>query len=139
MIDSIKQTDDVKQLQLSYGRCANSAGFFEDFYQNFFNSSPLIRVRFKNTDMKAQMALLRHGLAHLIMYAGGSRAAEMKVDRLANSHSRNQLSIEPWMYKNWIKALLTTVKKHDPNLDQNLHSNWENALSMGIAKMISAF
>ncbi|UXP33190.1 globin [Reichenbachiella agarivorans] len=128
----------MKSLQLSYGRCASSPLFFKDFYDNFFNSSPLIKQKFIDTDMDAQRGLLRHGLSHLIMYAGGSHAAEMKVDRLAHSHSKTQLDIQPWMYDYWIKALMTTVKMHDRKFDESLSAIWEGALKMGIEKMIKA-
>ena len=131
--------DVTTQLKLSYGRCASSPGFFDDFYQNFFNSSPLIRVRFDKTDMKAQKELLRHGLSHLIMFAGGSRAAEIKVDRLAESHSKKNLDIQPWMYKNWMKALMVTVKKHDLKYDENVQNLWESAIEKGVQKMTSGY
>lgn len=131
-------TEKVTQVKLSYGRCAVSPKFFEDFYDDFMDSSPLIRARFENTDMEVQRALLRHGLSHLIMYAAGSHAAGMKVDRLADSHARGKLDIQPWMYDHWIESLIRTVPRHDKKANAQLLLVWKEMIQMGVDKMISA-
>lgn len=128
---------DVAQLRLSYGRCVASPEFFDDFYDIFQASSPAIRERFVNTDMDKQKELLRHGLSHLIMFAGGSKAAEMKVDHLAHTHDRNHLNIEPWMYKEWLEALKKTVELHDKRLTPELMEMWKLSVQKGIDRMIA--
>ncbi|PIB36768.1 hypothetical protein BFP72_15850 [Reichenbachiella sp. 5M10] len=130
-------TEKVTQVKLSYGRCAVSPKFFEDFYDDFMDSSPLIRARFENTDMEAQRALLRHGLSHLIMYAAGSHAAGMKVDRLADSHAKGKLDIQPWMYRHWIDSLLRTVQNHDRKADDLLLLVWKETVQHGVDKMVA--
>ena len=55
----MKAPDIVMQ---SYGRCCASASFFDDFYQQFLQSSPEVRAKFTNTDMPAQKLLLRQGI-----------------------------------------------------------------------------
>ncbi|MCV9388024.1 hypothetical protein [Reichenbachiella ulvae] len=129
---------DINQVRLSYGRCVASPTFFDDFYQFFQSSSPAVKDRFKNTDMVKQKDLLRHGLSHLIMFAGGSKSAEMKVEQLSTSHDKDHMNIPGWMYRNWLDALLRTVKLHDKKMTQELDAQWKSVLQLGIDKMIAA-
>ncbi len=124
-------------VRLSYGRCVLSPNFFQDFYDTFQAKSPEIRKRFENTDMKSQMALLRNGLTHLIMYAEGSSASKMKVERLATSHDAQHMNIPSWMYDHWVSALMVTIQNHDPEINGVLIKQWHDALIMGINYMIS--
>ncbi len=129
---------DINQVRLSYGRCVASSQFFEDFYHFFLDSSPAVKDKFKNTDMEKQKSLLRHGLSHLIMFAGGSKSAEMKVEQLSKSHDKEHLNIPGWMYKNWIDALLRTVKIYDKKLTDPVLELWKSVLQQGIDRMKAA-
>lgn len=126
---------DIGAVKLSFGRCVVSPAFFDDFYELLMKDSPLIKERFKDTDMKAQMALLRNGLTHLLRYAEGSEAAKLKVHHLAESHDADHLNIPDWMYEKWVEALLKTIEKHDHKITKELLSKWKLALQEGINYM----
>jgi hypothetical protein len=83
------------QVSQSYGRCCLSSGFFDDFYQTFFNSSPRVRAKFANTDMAKQKSLLRDGITYMIMFFDGSGVAASKVTRLAASQGPAQYRARP--------------------------------------------
>jgi len=127
------------EVRLSLGRCTLSPAFFDDFYVQFLESSPLIKERFENTDMTAQKALLRNGLSHLIKYSEGSKAADMKLHRLAESHNRSAMDIPAWMYEKWLEALLAAVKKHDAKISDDLLDHWKQALNKGIDYMVKQY
>ncbi|UXX80544.1 globin [Reichenbachiella carrageenanivorans] len=131
--------EQLNQLKLSYGRCTVSPKFFDDFYQIFFASSPAIQERFKNTDMEAQKALLRHGLSHLIKFAVGSHAAELKVNRLAESHDRTHMDIPAWMYEKWIESLIKAISIHDKKINDRLIDQWNQTMQVGINYMIAKY
>ncbi|WP_157484886.1 globin domain-containing protein [Gilvimarinus polysaccharolyticus] len=114
----------------SYGRCCNSDSFFVDFYDNFMSSSDEIRALFVDTDMKQQRHLLRNGIMQLILHARGMPAT--KLEALGESHSRGGYNIKPHWYRDWLKALIATLKKHDREFDQNIEQAWVSALTPGI-------
>lgn len=127
--------EEFQKVRLSYGRCAMSPLFFEDFYDNFFASSPDIAPLFEKTDMEKQKKLLQQGITYMIMYAGGSGSAEVRVNELGESHSRKYMNIKPEMYKLWISAVLKTVKTHDEYADEKLLFLWREVLSVGVERM----
>jgi len=109
----------------------------DEFYESFLATSPLIKQKFKDTDMQAQKDLLRHGLSYLIMYSSNSGSAKMKLDRLGETHNKQNLNIEPWMYDKWVEALLKTVERNDRKVTDELLASWKDALQRGIQHMIS--
>ena len=113
--------------------------FFDDFYADFTSSSPAIRAKFEKTDFSKQKALLRQGIAYLIMFNSGSASAGSAINKLTQSHSRSQLNIEPAMYELWLGALLRTIRKHDPQFTPELAADWRTVLGKGIAKMKSGW
>lgn len=128
-----------QRVQQSYGRCCMSPSFFSDFYTDFIGTSPQIRAKFVNTDFKKQNALLRQGIAFLIMYNAGSATATSAINRLGQSHAKGALNIDPSMYELWIGALMRTVKKHDRQYTPLLDAEWRKVLNKGIASMKSAY
>lgn len=63
----------------SYGRCCASDGFFDSFYERFLASSPEVRGKFANTDMKGQKLLLRQGILNVVLYARGMPSSKLKA------------------------------------------------------------
>ena len=123
----------------SFGRCCVSEKFFDDFYDTFFKSSPRAREKFKDTDMARQKGLLRDAIAFMIMFFDGSSVATAKVDKLASSHSRARLNIEPELYKFWLESLMIAVARHDPRLDPELDRAWRAVMGKGIAALLAGY
>jgi hemoglobin-like flavoprotein len=129
--------DDVAQ---SYGRCCNSEGFFDDFYDAFLKSSPKIAPMFAKTDMAKQKQLLRSGISMLLMYSkGGNIISEKTMERLGASHSRNGYNVTPDLYPFWVKSLLETIKKHDKKFSPELEAAWKQELNKGISYLCSKY
>lgn len=126
----LHMTDDNLVFQ-SYGRCCKSTMFFDDFYSTFLASSPEISEKFANTNMEAQKHLLRAGILNLVMYARGLPQTKLKA--LADSHSRSKLDIKPHLYDYWLESLLSTIRKHDTQIDPEGLDAWRRILSKGIA------
>lgn len=122
-------TDDNLVFQ-SYGRCCKHPEFFDDFYTTFLASSPEVTEKFVHTDMVAQKQLLRAGILNLVLYARG--LPPTKLQALAESHSRGRLDIKPHLYDLWIKALLDTIRRHDPEIDEAGMRAWDRVLGKGV-------
>ncbi len=121
----------------SYGRCCASPGFFDDFYQRFLASSPVIRAKFAATDMLAQKHLLRAGILNLVLHARGMSDAKLRA--LGQSHSRGGFDIRPELYDLWLDALLQTVAEHDREVRPEDLTAWREVLGKGIALIKSCY
>ena len=121
----------------SYGRCCNNESFFIDFYDRFMGSSEAARALFKNTDMPAQRHLLRNGIMQLVLHARGLPATKLKA--LGESHSRKGYNIRPEWYGLWLEALLVTLRKHDPEFDDDTALAWRRAIEPGIELIRGAY
>ncbi len=130
----MNSTDRVMQ---SYGRCCASPDFFDKFYNNFLASSPSIRERFVNTDMRSQKDLLRSGIMNLVLYARGM--SDAKLRHLGQSHSRSALNIHPDLYGLWLESLLQTVKEHDLKVTTEDLVAWREVLEDGISLIKSYY
>jgi len=126
----------VASIQRSYGTCCLKRDFFDDFYDAFVASSPAVGAKFTKTDMRKQKELLRSSISWLIMYAGDNPLGKAKIHELGKSHSRSRLNIGPEMYGFWLSSFLQTVKKHDPQADQNA---WRQVLTVGIEAMKACY
>lgn len=123
----------------SFGRCCVREKFFDDFYDAFFKSSARAGEKFKDTDMARQKGLLRDAIAFMIMFFDGSSVATAKVDKLAASHSRARLNIEPDLYEFWLESLMVAVARHDPRFDAELDRAWRAVMGKGIAALVAGY
>ena len=114
----------------SYGRCCNKDQFFVDFYEEFMSSSPSIKARFVGVDMKQQRHLLRNGIMQLVLHSRGM--SDSKLRDLAKSHSRAGYDINPAWYDHWLNALMSTIKRHDPQYTGDIERAWRSAIMPGI-------
>jgi len=121
----------------SYGRCCNNEHFFIDFYDRFMGSSEAIRALFQHTDMPAQRHLLRNGIMQLVLHARGM--PDTKLRALGCSHSRKGYNIRPEWYGLWLDALLVTLRKYDPEFDDDTALAWRRAIEPGIELIRGAY
>ncbi len=121
----------------SYGRCILKPGFLDRFYELFLAQSPKIAQKFKHTNMEAQKKVLKTGLANMIAYAQGKPSGKIVIDRLAKSHSRDQLDIPPQMYPLWTNSLIKALSEYDRKWTPETQVAWKELLDIGV-KAISA-
>lgn len=121
--------DSYDDLHQSYGRCLQSGGFIERFYDIFLESHPEVATAFANTDFHRQRRLLRRSLTNSIMYAAGSDIVSSEVHGMAEAHSRHgRAPVPPQLYGYWLKSLMIAIREHDPQINPVLESRWEKAL-----------
>lgn len=116
------------------GRSAEGKNFFDAFYQNFIAASPVVREKFKNTDMKRQRAMLEKSL-HYVAYLFTSYEIYSYIQEIAVLHSRKNLNIQPELYDLWLETLIQTVRDFDPDFDADVELAWRLSLARGIAYM----
>lgn len=108
--------------------------FFSCFYHFFLASSEDVREKFTNTDMAKQQRMLKKSFYSLLaFYASGS--VDSVLERIGESHSRDQLNIAPYFYDLWLDCLIKTVTKFDPDFSPEVELAWRLVLSPGITYM----
>lgn len=112
--------------------------FFQHFYQNFMAESPAVRHKFRNTDWKRQITLLKNMVLYLQRYYETGQANE-RLQAIATSHSRTGYDITSELYDQWLHAFLKTLRECDPKWSKKVESGWVEVLTPGIDYMRSHY
>ena len=104
--------------------------FFDEFYDSFFESSPVIHELFKNTDFGKQKDLLREGIEIMILYADGTESGKERLKKIAVIHKKMKLT--PGLYDFWRDTLIDTLAKNDPEFSEEHRTAWVAVLNNGI-------
>ena len=129
--------DDIRKIKRSYSRCfIGDKNLIDGFYEVFLDSHPDIATMFKNSDFKQQKLLLRQGINCMIMFTEGVFAGNFCLEEIKVSHNKKHLNIHPSYYPLWKDSLLTSLKKYDPQFDDELLALWNQTIDKGI-KFIS--
>ncbi len=125
--------DDLTKVKRSYSRCfIGDKNLIDGFYEVFLNSHPDIAEMFKNTNFKQQKLLLRQGINCMIMFTEGAFAGSFCLDEIKISHNRKHLNIHPRYYPHWKNSLITSLKKYDPQFDNELLTLWNQVIDKGV-------
>ena len=116
----------------SMGRCIFHGNLVERFYEIFLDSDPKIKPMFANTDMEKQKQLLDHGLSLAILYVSGHAMGKRGLQRLRESHSRNNLNVSPELYPFWKQSLIQAVTELDPEYTDDIGRAWDEVLQQAI-------
>lgn len=117
----------------SLERCGLRPGFIERFYEIFVGSSAEVAAKFRNTDMRQQVALLRVSLYGMMHASWGKPEGHAHLERIAMMHSRTgRAPIPPALYDLWLDCLLKAVREYDPWLDDATERAWRELLAPGI-------
>ena len=129
----------LAEVKESYSRCCVNPRFFDLFYENFLRSHPTIAPMFAKTDMTKQKSLLRQGVSMMFMHLGGNSVGTTGIDRIAESHSKKKLNIDPNLYDYWINSLVKSVKECDPKITPTLEVEWKKVLRSGVDRIVAQY
>ena len=131
----------VETLRASLKRCLAKPDFLLDFYGIFMASSPEVREKFKDTDLKRQTEVLAETLWVVALAAESAPGSPAWRDlpRLAEKHSRGHLDIRPGLYDQWLDCLVDAGRRHDPLFSREVEKAWRETLAVGIEYMRSRY
>lgn len=121
----------------SYQRCQETPGFFEAFYQHFFDNCPEARPMFARTDFSRQHKLLQHAIGLLLAYDQEPAGGPNLLARVAERHGRNDLKVDPSQYDVFVESLIHTAATFDPQFSAETGKAWHEATSKGVAYLKS--
>ncbi len=121
----------------SFEHCLAKEGFLPRFYELFTASSPEVRDKFKDTDLRRQAWILRKSLYVLTMASVGTGEARDELIRLGNSHGPRGLNIPAALYDLWLECLLRAVEEFDANWSPEVERSWREMLGPHIAVLKS--
>lgn len=129
----------LAEVKQSYSRACLNPKFFDRFYEIFLASDSRIKPMFAKTDFKKQKEDLRTGLAMLLAHLEGKTAGTMTVNRIAQSHSKKNLNIDPNLYQFWIDSLVKAVRECDQKCTPDLERAWHKCLRSGVDFIVSQY
>jgi hemoglobin-like flavoprotein len=113
---------------------SQSDDFFEDFYQGFIASSPEVATAFANSDMQKQRSMLKKSLVFLASSSAGHDATPY-LAQVARRHGTADANIPPHLYDVWLECLIDSVRRFDPQFDDETELAWRLVLGHGITYM----
>ena len=125
----------VEQFRESYNRVLlgtlSDRDFFDAFYERFIESSPIVKEKFKNTDMAKQKKILMESMFHLLDFFA-TREFSSHMRRIARTHSKSEKNISPELYDLWLEVLIKTLREFDTEFNKDIELAWRLVLSPGI-------
>jgi hemoglobin-like flavoprotein len=112
----------------------NDKSFFDAFYENFINASPIVADHFRNTDMNQQKKMLEKSFYSLFIFYATNNANDY-LEKIAERHSKSHANVSPQLYDLWLECLIKTVADYDPLFDADIELSWRVVLSSGITYM----
>ncbi len=131
-------TDSRRLLNMSYQRAIspNYESFFNRFYDNLISSNPEIAGLFSNTDMDRQYKMLMQSMTYITSFTEENESKE-ELSRIAEFHSKDNLSLSTDMYGLWLESLIKTVKEYDPEFNSQVEAAWRKIMLPGLEHMKS--
>ena len=111
----------------------NSDEFFDRFYLNFINSSPLVKAAFHNTNMDNQKRMLKTAITHMVIFFTSKKANQYLIT-IAAMHKDNY-GINIKLYETFISSLIDTLEEFDPKFNNQTAVAWRITLAPGIEFM----
>lgn len=137
-VSFVAVTDSIQKFVDSYARVGardlETGNFFDAFYKQFVNSSPIVADKFRNTDMDRQRDMLKVSLDHMVYFAIDREETE-EIARVAGVHSKSRTDIPHQLYELWLESLLATVARFDDEYDAEVEAAWREALGPAIEYM----
>lgn len=131
-------TDYLEHFQNSYQRVMRAEqygkDFFAAFYAAFIANDERVAGKFRNTDMARQRQMLKDSLDQMLYFSIDKCSSET-IERIAARHGPGGVDITPDFYDLWMESLLETVKRYDPDYDDNIDIAWRVNMAPGIALM----
>ncbi len=121
-----------------HGPGRNSNEFFVAFYELLVATSDEAASKFKDTDMTAQVRVLRSSVAFLLNFFITNRQDENLI-KVAERHSKRGVDIPPELYSVWLECLIETVSQFDPKFNDDVARAWRLVFSKGIEFMASRY
>lgn len=126
-------------VEKSFGRCTVNPKFLDRFYETFLASHPSLAPMFAHTDMARQKGLLRSGITMVVMHSQGNSFGTRSLDKIAESHSKKKLNINPSLYPFWVNSLIQTIRECDPEFTPTIEAEWRKTLEAGATYIAAGY
>jgi hemoglobin-like flavoprotein len=102
--------------------------FWHRFYDNFLESDDKIPAFFAHTDVINQIKMMSQSVAHIMLYSSSeANSTSSVIEGLVHKH-KVELKIPNGLYAKWGESFLITLEELDPEFDENLKTQWREAI-----------
>ncbi len=137
--DSITERRETDPVRESFARCERAGDFATTFYDTFLGASPEIAPFFVETSFEKQRKLLRATVQIMVTRHVSDLPAREVLERIGESHSRQQLNIPPRLYEVWLDSVCLTVEAMDPEWSEEVGHQWRERLRPGMQLIMAAY
>ena len=123
----------------SLGRCLNHGGFLNRFYEILIQQHSDVAEKFQDVDMARQEAALKNGINLAIMFAEDNPIGVNAIQRIRDSHCRDNLDIKPALYEVWLDSFIEALSEIDPHYGSVAEEEWREILQKTIAYIIDGY
>jgi len=116
----------------------DGVSFVEYFVKTLLENSEEIREHFANTDGDALSRALVQALIHLAAYYP-NHIPDSVLEEIAVRHNRHGRAIKPHLYDIFLDCMLETVRRYDPEYEENIRDSWRHVLSPGLEYIKSQY
>ena len=121
-----------KRVHESYIRAGGRA-FISAFYDRLMDANDEIKAKFERVDMETQTDNLARAIVMSFLFVDQShQTAARTMEKVRESHSKNNLDIPPQLYDAWLDCLIDTVAELDPQADEELLEDWRSVMQVSI-------
>ncbi len=121
----------------SFETCVAQPRFLERFYELFIGASPEVQEKFKATDLKEQIRVVRKSMLVLMMASLETEEVAGEIARLGQSHGRQGMRIGPHLYELWLASLVQAASEFDPKWSRGVGDSWRKMFEPYIARLKS--
>lgn len=108
--------------------------FFNRFYDIFISSSPIVKEKFKDSDMDTQKKMVPKAFYHVLQFYL-KKNSRSYMDEIAKKHSKAGIDIKPQLYDLFLSCLIDTLKELDNEFNDDVELAWRMVFSSGITYM----
>ena len=106
--------------------------FLETFYDDFIDSSAIVKELFAKLDMTQQKHMLFSAFFQMRDFFF-SKETGLFMERMAEIHSHKNLGFDIDVFDVWIESLIKSLKVHDPHFTEDTEVSWRLVMAPSIS------
>ncbi len=112
----------------SVDRATEQGDLFGVFFELLLNSNLKIRSKFIGREVSKHKESLRDGIETVLLAAEGDSNAQNQLTKLRETHSRDNIGVDPMLYRYWVDSFLRALELLDPEYTSDLEREWREIM-----------
>lgn len=123
----------------SVDRATEQGDLFGVFFELLLNSNLKIRSKFIGGEVSKHKESLREGIETVLLAAEGDSNAQNQLTKLRETHSRDNIGVDPMLYRYWVDSFLRALELLDPEYSSDLEREWREIMHQVTSHMAEGY